>query len=469
MRAFKAYDIRGVYNRDFDGDDVYKIGFFLPKLLNTEKILVGFDCRTSSPEIFQRLCEGITEAGADVYQMGFATTPMVYYITASEGFEASVQITASHNSKECNGLKISRTNAFPVGEDTGLRELKRMTEEEKIVPVENKGTVHDYGGSIPKMVQFLQKHKKDISNLDIGIDCSNGMASLLVKQVIGNSPEYIFDTMDGTFPNHEPNPLNQKNVESLKNLILDKKLDIGVIFDGDADRVMFVDENGRFIPPDIITAVLAVHFFNRSTQSFLAPESDPPLLRAILEQLNTNQWVVHDIRTSRAVPEFIDKMGGKTFMWKVGHPHAKLKMRELDAVCGGELAGHYYFRDFYYCDSAMVACLIVLGIASEMKENGHAFSSLIELIAKYANSGEINFKIENKTEMMETLKEHFTSQEKPLNIYDMDGYRIEFPDWWFNIRPSNTEPYLRLVVEADTEELLNIKLDEIEAILNKEE
>ncbi len=468
MRAFKAYDIRGVYNRDFNGDDVYKIGFFLPELLNTKKILVGFDCRTSSPSIFRRLSEGITDAGADVFQMGFATTPMVYYITASEGFDGSVQITASHNSKECNGLKISRANALPVGEDTGLRELKRMTEDEDIVPVDEKGTVHDYGGSISKMVQFLQKYKKNISDLKVGIDCSNGMASILVKKVFGDSPEYIYDTMDGTFPNHEPNPLDQRNVKDIKTLVLEKNLDIGVIFDGDADRVMFIDESGRFIPPDLITAVIAIDLLGRDVKSIFGTTPKPPCVDPHPSGRFGDRWVVHDIRTSRAVPEFIDNLGGKPFMWKVGHSHAKAKIRELDAVCGGELAGHYYFRDFYYCDSAMVACLIVLGIVAEIKKEEKTFSALINAIAKYANSGEINFKIENKVEMMETLKSHFTEQETPIKIYDMDGYRIEFSNWWFNIRPSNTEPYLRLVVEADTEELLRTKLDEIKAILNSE-
>ena len=442
LRAFKAYDIRGVYGRDFDETTVYRIGFFLPGLLSAEKVLVGYDCRESTPEIFQNLIKGITDAGADVFNMGLATTPMVYFATATHGFKASVQITASHNPGEYNGLKISREGALPVAYDSGLRELEAKVEYEDVDPSEIKGEVVELPDIKVEYLSFLKKFRGDYSDLNFGIDCSNGMASILVGDLFGTTPEVIYDILDGTFPNHPPNPLDEKNTGDLKDLVTEKELDIGVIFDGDADRVMFVDERGRFVRPDLITAVLGLHYLQKK-----------------------KGYVLCDIRTSRAVIEYIEKLGGRPFMWKVGHSHAKMKMRELKAIYGGELAGHYYFSEFFNCDSGMLAALLVLNIVVQLKERGRTFSSLIDSISTYANSGEVNFRIDDKEAAMESLKNYFTSREKPDEIYDFDGYRVEFPDWWFSIRPSNTEPYLRLVTEAIDEKLLESKLNKIRDIL----
>ena len=218
MNAFHAYDIRGIYNSDFNKDDVYKIGFFLPKLLNTNKIFVGRDMRTSSPEIFEYLCKGITDAGADVHTCGLTTTPMVYFATARYGFHASVQITASHNSKEYNGMKISRDNALPVGLDTGLGELKTMMETLPVKPLDHKGKIINFDFR-EEYLAFQKKYLSDLSQLKIAVDCSNGMAALLIKDILGSAPAYIFDELDGTFPNHEPNPLIEDNVEALKSLV----------------------------------------------------------------------------------------------------------------------------------------------------------------------------------------------------------------------------------------------------------
>jgi len=442
LKAFKAYDIRGVYNRDFDGETVYRIGFFLPRLLETDRILIGYDCRESTPDLYQHLVQGITDSGADVYDIGLATTPMVYFATAVHGFEASVQITASHNPREYNGLKISRSGALPVGYDSGLEILERMVETEGVLPVAFKGEVRELSGILDEYVSYLRTFQGNLLNLKFGIDCSNGMASLLVKEVFGDEPRYLFDTMDGSFPNHPPNPLDERNTADLKKLVTAQHLDIGVIFDGDADRVMFIDEKGRFVRPDLITGVLGIHFLQEGKGK-----------------------VLHDIRTSRGVIEYIEKLGGKPFMWKVGHSHAKLKMRELRAVYGGELAGHYYFRDFFNCDSGMLAAILVLNIASELKGKGGTFSSLIDSISSYSNSGEINFRVENKQGAMNSIKNYFTSRETPSVFYDFDGYRIEYPHWWFNIRPSNTEPYLRLVAEADDPSLLDEKVSRIKEII----
>ena len=441
MNAFKAYDIRGVYGRDFNAGDVYRIGFFLPELLKADKVLVGFDARQSSPAVYEALCEGITDAGADVHSIGYATTPMVYFGTARFGFPASVQITASHNPKEYNGLKISREKALPVGIDSGLADLQKMVEKGTVIKARRKGRVESFSFT-EEYTGFLKSFLTD-NDLSLGVDCSNGMAPLIVKQVLGREPLYIYDTIDGTFPNHEPNPLVEKNTEDLKKLVLGKNLDLGVIFDGDADRVMFVDEKARFISPDLLIGVIGHYFLEKEKGA-----------------------VLHDIRTSKAVSEYIRKLGGTPHMWKVGHAYAKRKLAEIKGIYGGELAGHYYFRDFYNCDSGMLAAVIVISIASRFKRRGIPFSALIDSIAVYAYSGEQNYRIEEKQAAMDALRWRFSEMEEPAAFYDFDGYRIEFKDWWFNVRPSNTEPYLRLVAEARDQAMLGEKLSAIRGVLS---
>lgn len=455
MGVFKAYDIRGIYNKDWDKNLGYKIGFFLPELLKTDKFLVGRDARVSSDEIFEYLTKGLTDNGADVYDIGLATTPMVYFATSFYNFKGSVQITASHNPKEYNGLKISKENSLPVGYDAGLNILEKwIMDKDCDNRINNKleeNRKNNIKGKIYKKevkhdyLNFLSNYLKDVSNLKIAIDFSNGMASLLVKDLLKNfksNISYLYDEIDGTFPNHEPNPLIEENVKDLKNLVKQTNADIGVIYDGDADRVMFVDDKGRFISPDLIIGLMG-HYF--------------------LEKEKGN--VLYDIRTSKSVKKYIEDLGGTCHMWKVGHAYAKVKLREINGIYGGELAGHYYFRDFYYCDSGILASLIVLDVVSKLKKENKKLSTIIDKMILYANSGEINFKIENKKEVMEKIKQHFMNNEKVEAFYDFDGYRIEFKDWWFNVRPSNTEPYLRLIIEANNDKILNEKLNIIKKII----
>lgn len=442
MSAFKAYDFRGVYGKDYTLDDIYRIGFFLPKLLKVNKVLVGRDMRVSSPAMFESLTKGITDSGADVYDMGLTTTPMVYYFTAKHQFDASIMITASHNPKEHNGLKVSRTNALPVGYDTGLGELEQMIKETP-VPVAVKGKIipHDVKA---EYIEFQKQYSYDISNLKIAMDCSNGMSSILVKDLFGDAPVYMYDELDGTFPHHEANPLEPQNVKDLQALVLKEKADIGVIYDGDADRVMFVDEKGKFISPDLMIAVLGLYF---------------------IKEKGVQGMAIQDIRTSKSVTEYIKKLGRDVYIWRVGRAYAALKLREIDGAFGGEFAGHYYFRDFYYSDSAMIASQVILHVLSEMKKKGISASELIAQIATYANSGEVNFKVEKKKEAMDAMKAYFMQKETSTEFMDFDGYRIEFKDWWFNVRPSNTEPYLRLLMEATSQELLDAKMEEARKVL----
>lgn len=444
MGAFHAYDIRGIYNVDFDRDTAYKVGYFLPELLSADKVLVGRDCRVSSDEIHEYLLSGLTDAGADVYDIGLSTTPMVYFGTANYGFKASVQITASHNPREYNGMKVSRENALPVGLDSGLGQIKEWIDSGRPTPpVAAKGKVipmdihKDY-------LDFLLKFKGDYSSLKIAFDLSNGMAALYAKEIFGEEPDYIFDNLDGTFPNHEPNPLIPKNVEPLQKLVAKVGADVGVIYDGDADRVMFVDERGQFISPDLMIAVLG-HYY--------------------VEERGLKGTVLQDIRSSKAVGEYLTPMGCRMETWKVGRAFAAKKLRELDGVWGGELAGHYYFRDFFYSDSGLLASMLILRVVAKMKSRGVSLSQLIGRIARYKNSGEINFRIEDKAGAMEAVKEYFTTSETPTAIMDFDGYRVEFPDWWFNIRPSNTEPYLRFICEATSDELLDEKVAKTKSLL----
>lgn len=440
--AFKAYDIRGIYNKDFNAEDVYKIGFFLPRLLHAETVLVGHDARISTPEILEQLCKGITDSGVDVHVAGLCTTPMIYWATARYNYQASVMITASHNPSDYNGLKISRAGALPVGFDSGLAELLEIIESNDTTPSGTPGTYSEF--SFKKdYLEFLSQYKTNLGGLKIAVDCSNGMGALLIRDLLGDTPIYLNETLDGTFPNHAPNPLEQENVEQLKAAVREHKCDIGIIFDGDADRVMFVDEQAQFIQPDLMIAVLAGYYAEKG--------------------LSGN--ALQDIRTSKSVTEYVEEKGFTMHTWRVGRAFAALKLRDINGLFGGELAGHYYFRDFYYSDSAYMAALILLKEIKKFHDKGMTVSQLIASIVRYSGSGEINVHIDKKLQAMDALKDAFMREQKATAFYDFDGYRIEFDDWWFNVRPSNTEPYLRFLAEARTPELLASKTEKALDIL----
>ena len=444
--AFHAYDIRGIYGKDWDREIAYKVGYFIPQLLKANKVLVGRDCRVSSDEIFEAATRGILDAGADVYNIGLSSTPMVYFGTANYGFDASIQITASHNPAEYNGMKVSTTDAQAVGFDAGLGKIKAWIDEGRPTPVAAKrGAMHKME-ILDDYLAFMRKFVGDLSGLTIAMDLSNGMSNLFAKQIFGEGENihYLYDTLDGRFPNHEPNPLVEKNCLDLEALVVKTKADAGVIYDGDADRVMFIDEKGGFISPDLMIALMGRYFVG---------------------QRGLKGIVLQDIRSSKAVGEYLAPMGCEMRTWKVGRAFAAAKLREIDGVWGGELAGHYYFRDFFYSDSGLLASIILLNIVSDLKKEGKTLSQAIAEIVRYKNSGEINFRLEDKAGAMDAVRDHFTAKEKPTAYMDFDGYRVEFPQWWFNIRPSNTEPYLRFICEASSEELLKEKIRETEDLL----
>ena len=443
MGAFKAYDIRGTYPDEVNEDLAYKVGRNLPSLLGGRRALVGRDARLSSPAMADAVIRGIADAGCDVDDMGLASTPMAYFATAAKGYDFSVQVTASHNPANCNGLKISAAGARPVGHDTGLGELERLVAEPLPTPTAAKGIVREVS-HIGDFIAFLRGWLPDLAGMRLAVDCSDGMASLVVRELFGDAPSYVASRPDGRFPSHAPNPFEPAGRMLIVDTVRKTGADAGVVFDGDADRMMLIDEHGDFVRPDLMIAIMARRFLRD----------------------NPGAAILHDIRTSRGVTEILREEGARPVMWKVGHAFAKVRMREENAAFGGELAGHYYFRDFFWCDSGELAALVALGeIARARNEGGMALSALAASVNRYANTGELNFRIDDKAAAMERLRQHFVSKREPTAFFDFDGYRIEYPEWWFNVRPSNTEPYLRLIIEARTEEMLAERRAEMESLL----
>ena len=450
MGFFKAYDMRGTFGVDFDLDTVYRVGRELPGVIGAKKFLIGRDCRSTSSAIAATLKKGLAEAGADVTDLGLATTPMVYFFTAEDDFDASVMITASHNPPTDNGLKVSKRGALPVGYESGLAEVERRVKASSAA-VSDVPVVPDVPATPPpsarlaRYVAWLRAHALPIGNLRFAVDCSDGMASILAHELFPGAV-FINDVPDGAFPHHAPNPLLAASREQLAAVVREQGLDCGVIFDGDADRCMFVDEKGAFIQPDYLIPVLSSTY------------SEP------------NATVIHDVRTSRAAIEAIRAQGATPVIGKVGHAYAKVLLREVKAVCGGELAGHYYFRDFHGCDSGELAALRILGAFASAKARGQTVSAFMApLLDKYANSGEVNFKVEDKPAAIARVLEAARGLAPETGRTTIDGYRLEYDAGWVCVRQSNTEPYLRLIVECDTRARLDDWLARLTAAIERED
>jgi len=437
MSFFKAYDMRGTFGTDFDLDVVQRVGGVLPSVVGGGRWLVGRDARVSSPAVRDALVAGLSSAGVEVVDIGLATTPMVYFFTAEDGFDGSVMITASHNPPSDNGLKVSRRGAIPVGYDSGLAEVERRVMAERLAPLPARrveGSSPNQGEAATAMkARYIAWLKEriggDIAGLRFAVDCSDGMASLVAHDLFPGAT-FLNDVPDGTFPHHSPNPLLAEARASLAECVRSNGLDCGVIFDGDADRCMFVDESGAFIQPDYLIPILAETFGEKGS-------------------------VIHDVRTSRAAIEYIRSMSCTPVMGKVGHAYAKMLLRETGAVCGGELAGHYYFRDFHFCDSGEWAALRILAAFAAAKRRGMKVSEyLAPITRKYANSGELNFKVADKPAAIERVLATVAAFGREISRETMDGVRVELDEGWVSVRQSNTEPYLRLLAECDTQERL---------------
>ncbi len=449
---FKAYDIRGIYPDQVDEEGAWKIGYaaaqFLRSLLtgyargqaNSQSVCVGHDMRTHSPSLVKALIKGMNAAGANVIDIGMIDTPQIYFAINHLGTCGGVQVTASHNPANYNGFKISGLEAKPVGVDTGLKDIEHIA----MALIHTKGNLN---GSVEKydvtaeyknhVLKFLQS---GIRPLKIAIDASNGMAGKMVPIIFGDLPIEIIPINfrhDGKFK-HEPNPLVEENLAELKDIIREKKCDFGICFDGDADRLMMVDEKGQNIGCDLITALMVPYFMENSP----------------------NSTVVYDLRSSLVVSEEILKYGGIPRRERVGHSFMKKALRDAHAVFGGELSGHFYYRDNFHADSGMITLTHVLNIVSDAKV---PVSKLIKPLRRYYGTGEINFEIEDKQAKMEELARIY----KDAQIDRLDGITIRYKDWWFNCRASNTEPLLRLNIESKSKKMLNEKFSELEKYLGK--
>jgi len=449
---FKAYDIRGIYPDQVDEQGAWKIGYataqFLRSLLtgfergqaNAQSLCVGRDMRTHSEAIARALIKGMNATGANVIDIGMIDTPQMYFAINHLGTCGGVQVTASHNPAKYNGFKISGQAAKPIGADTGLKDIKYIatallhTKGKATGSVEKRDLTGEYRNHVLK---FMRPNTK---KLKIAIDASNGMAGKVIPQIFKDLPiEIVALNFEhkGSFK-HEPNPLVEKNLSQVKKAVKEKKCNFGICFDGDADRLMMVDEKGCTIGCDLLTALMVPYFL----------------------RTNPHSTIVYDLRSSRVVMEEIIKHGGTPRRERVGHAFMKKAMRDSHAVFGGELSGHFYYRDNYYADSGMITLVHVLNIVSE---TDLPISQLIKPLQRYCSSGEINFQVEDKQARMNELAKIF----KDGQIDRLDGITVGYKDWWFNCRPSNTEPFLRLNVEARTKELLDEKLAELKAQLGK--
>lgn len=438
MKAFKTYDIRGVYGTDLTDDLAYQIGRCLPSVLKAKRVLVAHDQRLSFPALVKALTRGLLEAGADVDDMGFATTPMCYFINAEQGYETSVMVTASHNPPAYNGFKVCRADARPCGYAEGLREVEAMIAADALPPPAKQPGQWRSRAFAECYATWLRARTPDLSGLRFAVDCSDGATGLFARDLFGSADRLLNATPDGAFPHHGPDPLQPANREQLATCVRDNGLDLGLIFDGDGDRVCFVDATGAFVPPDALIPLLAEELRAR------CPEASPV--------------VVHDVRTSRGVAETLRERGFEPRMVKVGGTFAKAALREGDGLCGGEVAGHYYFRDFHWSDSGLYAALLVLGIVARAKREGKTLADLLApIVSRYHASGEVNIpNVPDCPAAIARVEAAVTAlMGPPERRFDFDGVRLEWADAWLGVRASNTEPLLRLAAEAKEREALD--------------
>jgi len=445
---FKAYDVRGIYPGELDEDKARQIGLAFQFVLDESDralgntVIVSRDMRESSPALAQALIEGLLTSGLDVEDIGLATTPMNYFAVGAHGAAGGIQVTASHNPAQYNGFKLSRHEALPVSGEGGIAVMEQKVKAGDLPTAAQRGTVRQ-GEILPEyrthILSFLRK-PEGARHLKVAVDAANGMSTLYqpILEAMGIELTPLYFELDGRFPNHEANPLKEENLRDLEALVGRIGADLGVAFDGDADRAAFVDEQGRPVGSDLMTALIGGELLAREP----------------------GKAVVYDLRSSRSVAEYLKEKGGVPVRERVGHSFIKATMRQKEAIFGGELAGHYYFRDHYYADCALLAAVEVLNL---LWKKGAPLSQLVQPLRRYAKSPEINFTVEDKAGKIELLAKRYADAE----IDYLDGITISYPDWWANVRPSNTEPYLRLVLEAKTAEELARRREELTALLGK--
>jgi phosphomannomutase len=437
-KVFKAYDLRGIYPDELDEDGAYAVGRAYVEEFEPRSIAVGRDMRLSSPGMAAAVMRGTSEAGAEVVDLGMVGTEMAYFAVGELDLEGGIMVTASHNPKEYTGMKIVRRGALPVGGDSGLLDIRTRALAGARQETGSKGTIREvdiWPRWVEAVLSFIEVDS--VRPLRVVIDAANGMAGVMLPPVLERLPihavPYFFEP-DGSFPNHEPNPLLPENREFIVEKVKEEGADLGVAFDGDADRCFFVDETGEFVPGDFVTALLA--------ESIVAREPGAPIL--------------YDVRASWAVPETIERAGGIPLVNRVGHAFFKHRMREEGAVFGGEVSGHYYFRDFSQADSGVIPFLLMLELISKRQQK------LSEILRPYNEryfiTGELNTPVDDVALKLQELKERFGPEG---TVSHLDGLSVDSKEWHMNVRPSNTEPLLRLNLEALSPDLMQRKRDEV--------
>lgn len=440
---FKAYDVRGLVPQEMDTEVAYRVGRALVAHLEVDTVVVGRDMRVSGPEMQAELMRGITEQGADVIDIGLVSTDTLYFAVGKYEYPAGVMITASHNPAGYNGFKICKDQAQALSLDSGIGEIRDLVVSGEI------GAPRGDVGSIAErdVTEAYAEHAlsmidvNTIRPLKIAVDAGNGMAGKLTPPVFDRLPIEIvplYFELDGTFPNHEANPIEPENIRDLQRAVVENGCDLGVAFDGDADRMFLIDEHGAFIGGDMTTAMVSLQMLKKHPGS----------------------TIVYNLICSRTVPEIIEERGGTAIRSRVGHSYIKKLMREEDAIFGGEHSGHFYFRDNWYADSGLIAMLTVVELISEGDES---LSEILAPIDSRIRSGEINSEVSDSGKIIAEVEAFYTEQ--GAEIDHLDGLTVEFDDWWFNLRGSNTQPLLRLNVEADDQPILEEKTSEVLGIV----
>ena len=423
---FKAYDIRGVVPDELNPDIAYRIGRALVTYLDVDNVCVGRDMRVSGQVLATALIDGIRDQGADVTDIGLISTDGLYFAVGKFGFSAGVMVTASHNPAEYNGFKLCKSEARPLSLDEGIGEIRDLVLANEFSDPERRGDLIERDVTDEFVDHALSMiDVESVTPMRIAVDAGNGMAGKVLPRVFERLPGELiplFFELDGTFPNHEANPIEPENTRDLRAAVVAHNLDMGVAFDGDADRMFLIDDNGEFVGGDMVTAMVA--------QSLL--------------RKNPGSAVVYNLICSRTVPELIEREGGRPIRSRVGHSFIKAHMRREDAIFGGEHSGHFYFRDNWYADSGLIAFLTVLELLSA---DGRSVSEYLKPIDTRFRSGEINSEVADVDGTLAKVSEAFADGE----LDELDGLTISYPTWWFNLRASNTQPLLRLNVEADTE------------------
>ena len=428
---FKAYDIRGIYPAEINSETAEAIGRAYIEFTGAKKVAVGRDMRPHSEPLFEGLSRGMLAQGADVIDLGLCSTPMSYFANGTLKTDGSVMITASHNPGEWNGFKLCLANAVPISGATGIMEIQKIVEAKSWKKSDHTGKLSSYDIA-PEYGKFLRSFAQMDRKLKVVVDYANAMG---LYEIAGITDLFdivpLYDVLDGTFPNHEANPLHHDTLDAIRAKVREVGADFGAAFDGDADRCGFIDDRGEIIPMDLFTALIAQDILSHGPATIL-----------------------YDLRSSRAVPECIRANGGTAIQSRVGHAFIKAQMRENDAVFAGELSGHYYFKQNFTAESQGLAMIMLSNLICKKNRPLH---ELVMPLRKYFASGEINSRVADVKPILAELKRKYADG----RVYELDGVSVEYPDWWFNVRASNTEPLLRLIVEANSKQLMEAKREEL--------